>query len=227
MEITRKLEICCQDIQSVLSAKEGGADRIELCSALEIGGITPSIGLIKEAVRIFGKGVFVLIRERGGDFVYSSSEISVMKQDIIESKKAGATGVVVGVLNKNKEIDSEALSLLVAAASGMEITFHRAFDEVIDPFKSMETIIEKGCHRILTSGQQKSALEGVELLYELNKKSDGRIIILPGAGITSHNCNEILNKTGCHEIHASAKSPFHNTWCSDLNEIKQIKKNIR
>ena len=222
-----KLEVCCQDIESVIAAKEGGADRIELCSALETGGVTPSIGLIREAVKIFGKGVFVLIRERSGDFIYSPEEISVMQQDIYEVKNAGASGVVIGALTENHEVDKEALRLLVNAADDMEITFHRAFDEVKNPFEALETIIAAGCHRILTSGQKASAHEGIHLLSDLNKKSDGRIIILPGAGVSSFNCHEILEKTGCHEIHASAKENSHKTWKSSVEEIKRIKEKIQ
>lgn len=226
MKTTYKLEICCQDIESVKAAKEGGADRVELCSALETGGVTPSIGMIKEAVRIFGKGVFVLIRERSGDFVYTREEIEVMREDILAAKEVGASGVVIGALTSNNDVDMDSLSILTEAAQGVEITFHRAFDEVKDPFKAIESIIEAGCHRILSSGQETGAEKGVSLLAELNKKADGRIIILPGAGVTSKNCREILKRTGCGEIHASAKEESHGSWKSSLSEIKKIKENL-
>lgn len=226
MKTTHKLEICCQDIESVIAAKEGGADRVELCSALETGGVTPSIGLIREAVKIFGNGVFVLIRERSGNYVYTPKEIAVMREDIIAAKESGVSGVVIGALTDTNDIDVKSLSILMEAAKGVEVTFHRAFDEVRNPCDALEAVIEAGCDRILTSGRESSAEKGINLLSEINRKAAGRIIILPGAGVTSLNCREILEKSGCREIHASAKEESHGSWKSSLEEIKKIKEKI-
>ena len=221
-----KLEICCCDIESVVAAKEGGADRVELCSALEVGGLTPSIALIREAVKVFGKGVFVLIRERPGDFVYSPIEINVMVQDIKAAIEAGASGVVFGALTPQGEIDIEAVKKMQDAAQGVEVTFHRAFDEVKEPFKSLEKIMEIGCNRILTSGQQESAEIGIPLLKELNEKADGKIIILAGAGVNWENAKKILMETGGNEIHASAKVMVGDHMRSSSDLIKKIKNQI-
>lgn len=220
------LEVCCQDIKSVIAAKEGGADRIELCCALEIGGLTPSIGLIEEAVRIFGKNVFVLIRPRGGDFVYSLEELKVMKKDINTCITKGVSGIVVGCLKENGEIDLKGLEYLIENIKDISITFHRAFDEVKDPFDSLEKVIEAGCHRILTSGQKDTALDGIQTIYELNRRASDRIIILPASGVNHENACFILSKTGCKEIHASSKIRNNRTWKSSTEEIKKIKQAI-
>lgn len=221
-----KLEVCCADIESVLAAKTSGADRIELCSALEVGGVTPSHGMITEAIKIFGKGVFVLIRERPGDFIYSTLELEVMKKDISFAVEAGADGIVLGALTQEKEVDTAALYYLLEGVSDVEITFHRAFDEVKNPFKALEDIIKTGCKRILTSGLQAGAELGIPLIKELNDKANSRIIILPGAGVTFKNAEKILKETGCSEIHASAKQSFHDTCISSEELINKIKKSI-
>ena len=222
----RKLEVCCSNIESVRAAKEAGADRIELCTALETGGVTPSIGLIREAVNVFGKGVFVLIRERAGDFVYSPAELKVMKDDIRAAVKAGVSGVVIGALTPENEIDLEGLKFMMEAAEGVDVTFHRAFDETADPLKALESVIEAGCHRILTSGHAPTAPEGLSLLKELNDKAADRIIILAGSGVTSENAATILNESGCREIHGSAKEKYHGTFKSEVEEIRKIKNAI-
>lgn len=221
-----KLEICCCDIESVVAAKMGGADRVELCSALEVGGLTPSIALIREAVKIFGDGVFVLIRERPGDFVYSQLEIEVMLNDIKAAIEAGASGVVFGALTTNGDIDLDAVKKMKQAAEGVEVTFHRAFDEVSEPLKALEQIIEAGCDRILTSGQKSSAEEGIPLLKELNSKAAGRIKILAGAGVNWENAAKILNETGGNEIHASAKINVGDHMRSSSDLVSKIKKQI-
>lgn len=220
----KKLEVCCADIESVIAAKEAGADRIELCTGLEVGGLTPSIGLIKKAVEIFGAGVMVLIRERAGDFNYSPSEIEVMGDDIEAAINEGATGVVIGALTADGELDLKALGQLMLKTSGVEVTFHRAFDELKDPMKALEQIIEVGCHRILTSGQKPTAEEGIPLLRELIKVAGDRIIILPGSGINDENVDKILKETGCKEIHGSAKVKYHGTCKSSPEKIIRIKK---
>ena len=221
-----KLEVCCADIESVMAAREGGADRVELCSALEVGGLTPSLGLIEGAVKIFGKNVNVLIRERPGDFVYSEAELEVMAKDIEVCRKSGVGAVVIGALRRDGHVDIKAVNYLMKAAEGLEVTFHRAFDEVKEPLKALEEIIECGCHRILTSGQTESAFQGKELLKTINERSRGRIIILPGAGVTHENAGEILDFTGCHEIHASAKVKVGDHIQSSPELVRKIKEAI-
>lgn len=224
----RKLEVCCADIESVMAAKKGGADRVELCSALETGGLTPSLGLIEAAVKLFGQNVNVLIRERPGNYNYSQAELDVMRRDIEICREAGVGAVVIGALDESGNVDINAIRYLMEAAQGLEVTFHRAFDEVESPLEALEQIIGCGCHRILTSGQKDSAYSGKELLKELNRQSNGRILILPGAGVTYENAAEILDFTGCNEIHASAKVHSEAKGCSQSSEklINKIKEAI-
>lgn len=200
------LEVCAGDIDSVIAAAQGGASRVELCSALGEGGVTPSIGFIRSALKVPGIRVHVLIRSRGGDFLYAPQEVDCMVDDIVAAREAGAHGVVIGALTPEGEIDMNACRKMMEAAAGISVTFHRAFDLCRDPFKALEDIISLGCDRILTSGQAQTALEGKENLAELVKQADGRIIILAGAGVSQSNAAEILNASGTGEIHASART---------------------
>lgn len=199
------LEVCCSNIESVMAASTAGAHRIELCSALETGGVTPSIGFIEKAVEIFKGDMMVLIRPRSGDYIYSSLEIDLMVRDIQAAIEKGATGVVVGALLNDDEIDVEACKIFIQAAEGHQIVFHRAFDRVKDPMRSIDTLVELGFDRILTSGCYPNVNEGLDSLMALNKYADNRITIMPGGGVTPLNAAEIIARTGCHEIHASAK----------------------
>lgn len=199
------LEICCGSIESVIAAKEGGAQRIELCSALNEGGVTPSVGLMREARKV-GITMNVLIRPRGGDFLYTDEEVRIMIEDIQMAREIGADGVVIGALTKEGDIDMNACRRMVASASDMSITFHRAFDMVRDADKALEDVITLGCDRILTSGLMPTAAEGCKNLYHLIKKAAERIVIMPGSGVTSSNAKDILSFTGASEIHASARS---------------------
>ena len=200
------LEVCAGDIDSVIAAAQGGASRVELCSALGEGGVTPSIGFIRSALQVQGIRVHVLIRPRGGDFLYTPQEVDCMVDDIVAAREAGVHGVVIGALTPDGEVDMNACKKMMEAAAGISVTFHRAFDLCRDPFKALEDIISLGCDRILTSGQAQTALEGKENLAELVKQADGRIIILAGAGVSQSNAAEILNASGTGEIHASARS---------------------
>lgn len=200
------LEVCAGDIDSVIAAAQGGASRVELCSALGEGGVTPSIGFIRSALKVPGIRVHVLIRPRGGDFLYTPQEVDCMVDDIVAAREAGVHGVVIGALTPDGEIDMNACRKMMEAAAGINVTFHRAFDLCRDPFKALEDIISLGCDRILTSGQAQTALEGKENLAELVKQADGRIIILAGAGVSQSNAAEILNASGTGEIHASART---------------------
>ena len=199
------LEICAGSVESAIAARDGRAQRIELCAALEVGGVTPSAGLIAEARKIEGLTLNVIIRPRGGDFLYNEYEATCMEQDIHTCRQLGVDGVVIGALTAEGDIDTVLCKRLIAAADGMSVTFHRAFDMCRDPRKALEELIEMGCDRVLTSGQATTAMAGIPLLKELVELADGRIIIMPGCGVNSGNAAAILNATGATEIHASAR----------------------
>ncbi len=199
------LEICAGSVESAIAARDGGAQRIELCAALEVGGVTPSAGLIAEARKIDGLTLNVIIRPRGGDFLYNEYEAACMEQDIRTCKQLGVDGVVIGALTADGDIDTVLCKRLIAAAKGMSITFHRAFDMCRDPKKALEELIAMGCDRVLTSGQAATAEAGIPLLKELVQQAGRRIIIMPGCGVNSNNAAAILSATGATEIHASAR----------------------
>lgn len=199
------LEICCNSIYSAKQAQRGGASRVELCQNLENGGTTPSYGQIKLTREALDIGVHVLIRPRSGDFLYNKDEFAEMMADVRYCKEAGCDGVVIGILTKEGDVDKERTKILVDLAKPMTVVFHRAFDRCRNPKQALEDIIAIGCDRILTSGQQDTALQGKKLLRELVGQAKGRIEIMPGAGVNSGNIKEILSFTGAHSIHSSAK----------------------
>ncbi len=199
------LEVCCGDLQSVLAAKAGGAQRIELCSALSEGGLTPSAGLIAESLRVGIPKVHLLIRPRNGDFLYTPEEIRLMEADVAAAVSAGVDGIVIGALTAEGDVDTEACRRLIAAADGASVTFHRAFDLCRNSECSLEEIISIGCDRILTSGLAPTAEQGIPMLRKLNDLAAGRIIILAGGGVTAENARGIIAATGVTELHASAK----------------------
>lgn len=200
------IEIATSDFSTTKSAVEGGADRIELCANLAEGGTTPSYGYIKRCREEFDVLLFPIIRQRAGDFLYSKDEYEIMLHDVKLCKQLGCDGVVIGLLNMDGTIDIARTSELIEAAYPMEVTFHRAYDRCRDPFAAMEELIEIGCQRILTSGQKPTVSEGSDLLVELNKKADDRIIIMPGSGLRKENIKMIADKTGCTEFHSSLRS---------------------
>lgn len=200
-----KREVCCGSMVQVRRAVESGADRIELCSALEVGGVTPSPGMIRQAVAL-GTPVQVLIRLRSGDFCYTSDEVEAMCDDIRLAGQLGAHGVVIGALTSEGDIDQEAILRMVEAAQGLSVTFHRAFDECREPLRALEQIISLGCDRILTSGQAPTAPEGVGLLRQLVQQAGDRIIILAGSGVTPDNAERLVEDTGVREIHGTRLS---------------------
>lgn len=204
----RKLEVCCGDLQSVRAAIEGGAHRVELCEALELDGLTPSEAMMASAIGM-GIPVQVLIRVREGDFVYSKDEICKMRNDIRLARKLGAAGVVIGALMPDGSIDEEAIRCMMDEAEGLSVTFHRAFDVCRKPEEALEKIISLGCHRLLTSGQATTAELGIPMLKKLVKQADGRIIIMPGAGVNPQNASRILEETGALEIHGSLRRNGH------------------
>lgn len=202
------LEICAGDIDSVRAAARGGAQRVELCSALALGGLTPSLGFINEAVKVDGVRVHVLIRPREGDFVYTPAEVAVILSDIDAAARTGAHGVVIGALRPNGSIDLDSSQAMVnrAKAHGLSVTFHRAFDRAAEPLTALNQIIALGCDYLLTSGCAPSAWEGVEILRQLHTEAANRITIIAAAGVNSANAAEILRRSGCTQIHASARA---------------------
>lgn len=202
----RLLEVCTGSLQSVMAAVEGGAERIELCSALSLDGLTPSLGLLKTIRSMYPTlKIQVLIRPREGDFVYSEEEVRIMEEDIRASLPY-ADGIVIGALDAEGNIDIETTRRLVAASEGKPVTFHRAFDVCRDPSTALEQIISLGCQRILTSGQQPKAEQGVSLLKALQKQAGERLIIMPGGGVNTENARLIIKQTGCREIHGSCSA---------------------
>lgn len=201
----RTLEICVGDWDSFLAARAGGADRVELCSGLGEGGVTPSIGLIRAACRAGGVKVHVLIRPRGGDFLYTDEEAAFMEDDVRRAVDAGADGVVVGSLTADGDIDTGQLGRWIEAAQGRSVTFHRAFDMCRDPEKALETLIDCGCDRLLTSGQAATAADGLPLLSRLVTLAAGRLAVMPGCGVKASNAARILSESGADELHASAR----------------------
>ena len=180
MIVNMKLEICANSYQSAKNAQDAGAHRVELCQELSVGGITPSYGLLKQVVDKLSIPIFVLIRPRGGCFVYSNAEFDIMKHNIQLCKELGCQGIVSGVLNTNKTIDLIRTKELVELTKPLSFTFHRAFDEVVNPKETLEQLIDLGVRRVLTSGQESSAEKGLLLLKQLYEISKGRIIILAG-----------------------------------------------
>lgn len=199
------LEIAANSLASALAAQEGGASRIELCSALELGGLTPSPGqvaLVRDKLSI---PVYVLIRPRAGDFAYAEEEHATMLADIAYCAAAGCDGVVVGALTADGDVDVTRCRELVSAANGIDVTFHRAIDVCRDPATALEAIISLGCARVLSSGSAASAMEGSANLRRLIEQAAGRIGIMPGAGIGAGNIAALMAATGAREFHASAK----------------------
>ena len=200
------IEIATADFLTTQSAVAGGADRIELCANLAEGGTTPSYGHIKRCRESFDVLLYPIIRPRGGDFLYKKDEYEIMLHDMKLCKQLGCDGIVTGMLNMDGTIDMARMSELIEIAYPMGVTFHRAFDRCKDPFAALEELIEIGCERILTSGQKHAAPDGVELITELNKIADDRIIIMPGSGVRNENIKMIADKTGCIEFHSSLRS---------------------
>jgi copper homeostasis protein len=202
--LKRILEVCTESVEGAIAAQQGGADRVELCANLMEGGTTPSAGSMQEARRSLDIALQVMIRPRGGDFCYSAIEFEIMKRDIETAKNAGADGVVLGILGEDGSIDEVRTRALTELARPMSVTFHRAFDMSRDPFEAMETLIGQGIDRILTSGQEGSVLEGLDLIARLVRAAGDRIIIMPGGGITERNFNKIVLQSGARELHVAA-----------------------
>jgi copper homeostasis protein len=224
--VKKTLEICVESVAGAMAAQEGGADRVELCANLLEGGTTPSPGSMLLARRNLQIALQVMIRPRGGDFCYSATEFDIMKLDIVAAKNAGANGIVLGILKADGTVDAARTRELVALARPMSVTFHRAFDMARDPYEAMETLIEIGLDRILTSGQESSVIEGLDLISNLVKKAGDRIIIMPGGGINERNFDKIARQSNAKELHVAAlvevEGPmeFRNSRCFMGGELR-------
>ncbi len=199
------LEVCADSVQSAAAAQEGGADRIELCSGLVIGGISPSPAMFREVKRNIDIKVRVLLRPRFGDFCYDEYEFRTIRDEVEQFRDLGADGVVIGILNPNGTLNVEQMAELVKAAGGIGVTMHRAFDLCRDPFEALEQCVSLGIDTILTSGQKSSAWEGRELLSELAERAAGRLDILAGAGIGPDVIEKLAVCTGVKAFHMSGK----------------------
>jgi copper homeostasis protein len=199
------IEIATADLETTRSAVNGGADRIELCASLHEGGTTPSFGTIRRCRDLFPVSLFPIIRARGGDFFYSNDEHDAMLADARLCREFGCDGIVTGFLLSDGRIDRERIEAMVEAVYPLEVTFHRAFDRCRDPFKALEILIEAGCQRILTSGQQPAAPDGVDLIASLVAAADGRIVIMPGSGVRPDNVRLLAEKTAAVEFHSSLR----------------------
>ncbi len=213
----RKLEICCYSVESAINAERSGADRIELCDNYLEGGTTPSYATIQYSVEKLNIPVNVIVRPRGGDFLYSDIEYEIIKQDVLAAKKLNANGIVIGFLTSSGEIDIEKTKEIVELAKPLEITFHRAFDMCKDPLKAIDQLKKIGITRILTSGAKNTVIEGINLLAKLVKKAGNEIIIMPGSGVNETNLSELIQKTKAIEYHSSAKT-FDNSKMNYFNQ---------
>ncbi|GAA4318916.1 copper homeostasis protein CutC [Mucilaginibacter gynuensis] len=202
------LEVCANSTTSALAAQEGGAVRVELCDNLNDGGTTPSAGQILTARKLLHIKLYVLIRPRGGDFLYNDTEYDIITSDVRFCIDSGCDGIVIGILKSDGTVDKERCRELVQLAKkwGLGVTFHRAFDMCVDLYQALEDIIEIGCDRILTSGGKTSAIEGASVLNHLVEKAAGRITIMPGCGVNEHNAADIVKFTGATELHSTAKT---------------------
>lgn len=219
------LEICAYNIQSALIAERAGANRVELCASAPEGGITPSMGTLKLTRDQLHIELYPIIRPRGGDFLYDDDELAMMRQDILLCKSIGCEGISTGIQLADGNIDVEKMKRVIEWAYPMNVTCHRVFDSTPDAFRSLEELISIGCERILTSGHAPSAPEGAELLAKLAEQADGRIIIMPGAGVRAGNIKALRDASKANEFHTSAKKimnssvSYHNPAIRDTGDV--------
>ncbi len=216
------LEVCAYNIRSCMIAEKAGAGRIELCSSPAEGGVTPSYGMIEYAVNNLSIPVYVMIRPRGGDFVYNSEELAIMRRDILACKELGAAGIAIGILKADNTIDVAEMKAMVALSYPMGVTCHKAFDRTPDAMISLEEVIATGCERILTSGLQPTAMDGASMLSELIDIANDRIIIMPGGGVRSSNIKQLAIITGATQLHSSALLPHSEGFVADAGEVAEL-----
>ena len=220
------VEVCVDSVESAVAAQQGGADRVELCAALLEGGLTPSLGSMETARQRLRIGINMMVRPRGGDFLYSDLEFEVMLRDVEMARRERADGVVFGVLDADGGVDADRTRRLIELARPLSVTFHRAFDMSRDPFAALETLMTLGVDRILTSGQEASAWDGVDLLRELVRRAANRLIVMPGGGIHERNIERIVTETGAREIHVTGSQvvesgmTFRNPRCFMGGELR-------
>lgn len=219
--MSKILEIACFNLESVFIAQTSGADRIELCTNYPLGGITPSEELMLEVRNSAKIPVFVIIRPRGGNFVYSRQEIEEMKKSILFCKQHNMDGLVFGCLTKENKIDEHLCHELISLSNPLPVTFHRAIDTCLDPSEEIQKLVKHGFKRVLTSGGQNTAYEGKKNLRKLNSDHRNKITIMPGGGIRSENISEIMNESQCDEYHSAAL--INDSVVCDANEIKKMK----
>jgi copper homeostasis protein len=200
-----RFEVCIDSVEGALASREAGAHRVELCADLLEGGTTPSAGMIATARRHVDLELNVMIRPRGGDFCYTDTEFEAMKHDIAVARDLGADGVVLGLLHPDGTVDLERTGELIDRARPASVTFHRAFDMTRDPFEALEALVSLGADRILSSGQEATALEGADRLRDLVARAKDRIVVMPGGGIHERNVAEIVARTGAKEIHFACR----------------------
>jgi copper homeostasis protein len=200
------VEVCVDSLASALAAQRGGAARIELCSGMLEGGVTPSAGLIEAVHSSVSIAVHAMIRPRGGDFFYDADELAIMRRDIATAKQLGANGVVFGILDLDGNVDVAHTRELVELAHPIEVTFHRAFDMAADLSRALEDVCATGAARILTSGGEQTSLQGRDQIAQLVQQAAGRIIVMPGSGIKPENARSLVEHTSAREIHVGLRS---------------------
>jgi copper homeostasis protein len=205
-----KVEVCVDSVASAIAAERGGAERIELCSSLIEGGVTPSAGVIETVRAAVSLPLHVMVRPRGGDFCYDDHEFVILQRDIVLAKRFGVDGIVFGILDVNGTLDVERSRRLVDAARPLAVTFHRAFDMTADLFQALEDVCAAGADRVLTSGGEQTSLQGIETIARLVEQSADRIIVMPGSGIKPDNARALVEQTGAREIHVGLRSSVPN-----------------
>ncbi len=198
------IEVCVEGVDGLLAAQDGGADRVELCASLLEGGLTPSMGVVREALRRARVPFHVIVRPRGGDFLYSDAEFAAMLLDVESLRDAGVAGVVVGCLGPDGEVDELRTRALVERARPLSATFHRAFDMTRDPAEALEVLVRCGVDRVLTSGARDTALDGLDTLRMLHEQAGDRIVVLGCGGLRPETIGRVRRETGLRELHFSA-----------------------
>ena len=217
------IEVVCCTPEDAAVAAEGGATQIELCVAIELGGLTPTLGLLEQVKAHCPLPVMAMLRPRAGDFVYSASEFEVMIRDASKLVEAGADGLVFGIMQPDGMVDQVRCRTLVEIADGRDCIFHRAFDRAPDQFGALETLISLGFKRVLTSGGTTSAIDGTDQLMRLDQRAKGRIEVLPGGGIRSHNAADVMTKTGIPRLHLAPFINFGEVKVTDLKTVQQVR----